>query len=42
MGAKGKNNRLFGTDGIRGIANLELTPDLAMRVVSSALSFLAR
>ncbi|OFW60694.1 MAG: phosphoglucosamine mutase [Candidatus Solincola sediminis] len=42
MGAKGKNNRLFGTDGIRGIANLELTPDLAMRVGSAAVRVLAR
>ncbi|HZK42058.1 MAG TPA: hypothetical protein VFD14_03690, partial [Clostridia bacterium] len=24
--------RLFGTDGVRGIANLDLTPDLAFKL----------
>ncbi len=33
--------RLFGTDGIRGIANLELTPELAMRVGYAAVKVLA-
>jgi phosphoglucosamine mutase len=34
--------RLFGTDGIRGIANLELTPELAMQVGYAAGKVLAR
>ncbi|MDD3718675.1 MAG: phosphoglucosamine mutase [Actinomycetota bacterium] len=34
--------RLFGTDGIRGIANLELTPELAVRVGCAAVRVLAR
>jgi phosphoglucosamine mutase len=34
--------RLFGTDGIRGIANLELTPELALRVGYAAVKVLAR
>jgi phosphoglucosamine mutase len=38
----GNRLRLFGTDGIRGIANLELTPELAMRVGSAAVKVLAR
>ncbi len=42
MGAKGNKSRLFGTDGIRGLANLELTPELAMRVGSAAVRVLAR
>jgi phosphoglucosamine mutase len=42
MGAKANNFRLFGTDGIRGIANIELTPELAMRVGSAAVRVLAR
>ncbi len=33
--------RLFGTDGIRGIANLELTPELAMRLGCAAVRALA-
>ncbi len=36
-----EGRRLFGTDGIRGIANLELTPELAMRVGSAAVEALA-
>jgi phosphoglucosamine mutase len=35
-------SRLFGTDGIRGIANLELTPELALRVGCAAVKVLAR
>jgi phosphoglucosamine mutase len=42
MGAKANGLRLFGTDGIRGVANLELTPELAMRVGSAAVKVLAR
>jgi phosphoglucosamine mutase len=34
--------RLFGTDGIRGIANRELTPELAMRVGYAAVKVLAK
>ena len=33
--------RLFGTDGIRGAANLELTPELALRVGCAAVKVLA-
>lgn len=33
--------RLFGTDGIRGVANDELTPELALRVGEAAGRFLA-
>jgi phosphoglucosamine mutase len=33
-------SRLFGTDGIRGIANRELTPELAMRIGRAAASLL--
>jgi phosphoglucosamine mutase len=33
--------RLFGTDGIRGAANLELTPELALRVGCAAVRVLA-
>ena len=33
--------RLFGTDGIRGVANVELTPDLAYKVGWAAASVLA-
>lgn len=29
-------HRLFGTDGVRGVANLELTPDLAMALARAA------
>src|SRR2546428_7117821 len=28
--------RLFGTDGVRGVANLELTPELALRLGRAA------
>ena len=35
-------SRLFGTDGVRGVANRELTPELAMRVGRAAASVLAR
>ncbi len=34
--------RLFGTDGIRGTANRELTPELALRVGCAAVKVLAR
>ncbi len=33
--------RLFGTDGIRGVANREVTPELAMRIGRAAASVLA-
>lgn len=33
-------NRLFGTDGVRGVANRELTPELAMRIGRAAASVL--
>ena len=33
--------RLFGTDGVRGLANVELTPDLAVRLARSAARRLA-
>ncbi|GAB3486531.1 phosphoglucosamine mutase [Amycolatopsis cihanbeyliensis] len=33
--------RLFGTDGVRGLANAELTPELAMSVAASAAQVLA-
>lgn len=33
--------RLFGTDGVRGLANAELTPELAMSVAGSAARVLA-
>jgi len=33
--------RLFGTDGIRGLANADLSPELAMRVAVAAASVLA-
>ena len=32
--------RLFGTDGVRGLANAELTPELALRLASAAASVL--
>jgi phosphoglucosamine mutase len=35
------NQRLFGTDGVRGIANAELTPELAFRLGEAAGRFLA-
>lgn len=33
--------RLFGTDGVRGLANADLTPDLAMRIARAAVAVLA-
>ncbi|SFQ26066.1 phosphoglucosamine mutase [Amycolatopsis arida] len=33
--------RLFGTDGVRGLANVELTPELALSVAASAARVLA-
>ncbi|HEX8933928.1 MAG TPA: phosphoglucosamine mutase, partial [Pseudonocardiaceae bacterium] len=33
--------RLFGTDGVRGLANSELTPELALAVSSAAARVLA-
>ncbi|MEW6553343.1 MAG: phosphoglucosamine mutase [Actinomycetota bacterium] len=36
-----ERTRLFGTDGIRGAANLELTPELALRVGYAAVKVLA-
>lgn len=33
--------RIFGTDGVRGVANLELTPELAFRVGRAAAAVLA-
>jgi phosphoglucosamine mutase len=33
--------RLFGTDGVRGLANADLSPELAMQVAASAASVLA-
>jgi len=33
--------RLFGTDGVRGVANVDLTPDLALRLARSAAAVLA-
>lgn len=35
-------NRLFGTDGIRGIANIELTPDLAFKLGKVVTFFLSK
>lgn len=35
-------SRLFGTDGVRGVANSELTPELAFRLGEAAGHFLAR
>jgi phosphoglucosamine mutase len=34
-------NRLFGTDGVRGVANRELTPELALQIGRAAASVLA-
>lgn len=34
--------RLFGTDGVRGIANADLTPELAFRIGEAASRFLAK
>jgi phosphoglucosamine mutase len=36
------STRLFGTDGVRGLANVELTADLALRLARSAARLLAR
>lgn len=33
-------NRLFGTDGVRGVANVDLTPELAFRLGMGAVSIL--
>ncbi len=33
--------RLFGTDGVRGVANQDLTPDLALALGRAAASVLA-
>lgn len=35
------NGRLFGTDGVRGVANVDLTPELAMRLGRAAAAVLA-
>ncbi|MCL4078571.1 phosphoglucosamine mutase [Coriobacteriia bacterium Es71-Z0120] len=34
--------RLFGTDGVRGVANAELTPELAFKIGEAASRFLAK
>lgn len=34
--------RLFGTDGVRGLANVDITADLAMRLATSAATVLGR
>ncbi|ADD40635.1 phosphoglucosamine mutase [Stackebrandtia nassauensis] len=34
--------RLFGTDGVRGLANADLTPELAMSIAQAAVGVLAR
>lgn len=34
--------KLFGTDGIRGIANLDLTPELAFKVGRAAAYVLSK
>ncbi len=34
-------SRLFGTDGVRGVANVELTPELALRIGRAAAGLLA-
>ena len=34
--------RLFGTDGVRGIANVELTPELAFKLGRAAASYFGR
>jgi phosphoglucosamine mutase len=35
-------SRLFGTDGVRGIANVELTPELALRIGRAAAALMAQ
>jgi phosphoglucosamine mutase len=37
-----KSKRLFGTDGVRGVANSELSPHLAMKLGMAAASFFGR
>ncbi len=32
--------KLFGTDGVRGVANLELTPELAFKIGEAAADIL--
>ena len=34
--------RLFGTDGVRGIANVELTPELAFKLGYAAATYFGR
>ncbi|MCQ2381072.1 MAG: phosphoglucosamine mutase, partial [Acidaminococcaceae bacterium] len=34
--------RMFGTDGVRGIANVELTPELAFKLGYAAASYFGR
>src|SRR5690606_2982443 len=34
--------RLFGTDGVRGLANAELTPELAISIAAAAVRVLSR
>ena len=34
--------RLFGTDGVRGLANSELTPEIAFRLVRAAAIYFGR
>ena len=41
MSARAKSQRLFGTDGVRGLANGDLTPELALAVASGAARVLA-
>ena len=36
MSARAKSQQLFGTDGVRGLANGDLTPELALAVASAA------
>lgn len=36
------NNRLFGTDGVRGVANTELTPELAFKLGEAAVACLGK
>lgn len=34
--------RLFGTDGVRGVANIELTPELAFKLGRAAATYFGR
>ena len=34
--------RLFGTDGVRGVANVELTPELAFKLGRAAATYFGR